>query len=335
MLQAKMTDVRKFELFDVPEPKITGDEQVLIRIGGCGVCGSDMHPWLGESIRATYDRVPGHEFSGVIEEIRSSCTDFKPGDKVMINPAVSCGKCKACTSGQGYNCEQCYVIGGEVPGAFCEKIVVPVSTVHKLPDDMDLEEATIIEPIAFAVHCTKGLSGNVVVIGLGTVGLSCAMILHHNGCNVIGIDINDNQLATAKELCCDYIINSKKEDPVARVCEIVGGTNVDYVVDAVFNEWSVGFNLEILKKGGSMLEIGVPLSKFPFNTIRMLCREVQMQTRYLYSNDDFKRALGYVVTRGIDFRPLITKTFPLEKIQQAFEFKADNPSLKVVIKVKS
>ena len=332
MLLAKLMGVRNFQVFDVEEPKIQNNEEALIKVCGTGVCGSDMHPWLGESIRATYDRVPGHEFCGIIEEIRSANSALKPGDKVMINPAVSCGECEACRAGQGYNCEHCEVIGGERPGAFAEKIVVPVSTLYKLPDEMDMTLAALIEPVAFAEHCTHGLLGNVVVIGLGAIGLSCAMLLRYHGCNVIGLDINDNQLKVAKELCCNHVINSKTEDPVARIEEILGGKyKVDYVVDAVFNEWSLNFNLDVIKKGGTMIEIGVPIMLPKINSIRMLCREVHMETRYLYSQVDFIRAMEYVTENRVDFSPFVSKVFPLAQIQEAFEYKADTPSLKVVL----
>jgi len=332
MKQARMMGVKNFQVFDVEEPKVTKKEEALLKVCGTSICGSDMHPWIGESIRATYDRVPGHEFCGIIEDICSDRPDLKVGDKVVVNPAVPCGTCEACMMGNGYICEHNEVIGGERPGAFCEKIVVPVQQLHKLPDDIDMTYAALVEPVAFAEHCTHGLYGNVLVIGLGAIGLSCAMLLHYHGCNVIGMDINEHQLATAKELCCDYVVNSREGDPEAKIKEIVGGRKIDFVVDAVFNEWSVNFNIKVLKKGGHMIEIGVPVNKlFPFNSIGMLCSEITMETRYLYNERDFNYAVDYVANKKIDFHPFITKVFPLEKIQEAFEWKFANPSLKVIL----
>ena len=102
-------------------------------------------------------------------------------------------------------------------------------------------------------------------------------------------------------------------------------------MDTVFNAWSLNFNLDILRKGGTMITVGVPCTTFSADFFRMLCREVSLKTRYLYTNEDFARAVRYVADREIDFTPLISKVFPMREIQDAFEYKATVPSLKVVL----
>lgn len=332
MLQAVMSAPREFTLQEVPEPQIMGSEECLLEVGACGICGSDMHPYLGEGFVSTYNRVPGHEFCGTVLEINSAREDIKPGDKVVINPAVPCFSCELCDRGLGYVCEKCEVIGGERPGAFCERIVVPTSTLYKLPDDIDFAEAALIEPVAFAEHCTSGLDGaNVVVIGQGAIGLSCSMVLRYKKASVIAIDISDTQLEMARKLSGAETINSKTCDPVVRVKELLGGSPLDYVIDTVFNQWSVNFALDVLRKGGTAVTVGVPIKNFEIDVFRMLCREVSLKTRYLYTDEDFARAVAYVAERKIDFRPLISKCFPLQQINEAFAYKASTPSLKVVV----
>jgi propanol-preferring alcohol dehydrogenase len=197
---------------------------------------------------------------------------------------------------------------------------------------MDLIEAALIEPMAFGEHCTSGLDGQtVVVIGQGPIGLSCSMILHHKKCRVIALDIVDSQLAVSKQIGCDYIINSRKEDPVARIKSIVGAEGLDYVIDTVANNWSINFCMDILNKGATMITVGIPCSEIKLNLLRMICREVSMKTRYLYTDEDFQRAADYVTKREIDVLPMLSKVFPLADIQEAFEYKATVPCLKVVL----
>ena len=332
MLQAVMSAPRKFTLREVPEPRITGEEECLLEVRACGICGSDMHPYLGEGFVSTYDRVPGHEFCGTVLEIRSARGDIRRGDKVVINPAVPCFDCELCRRGLGYVCEQCEVIGGERPGAFCERIVVPASTLYKLPDDIDFTEAALVEPVAFAEHCTSGLDGaNVVVIGQGAIGLSCSMVLRYKGASITALDISDAQLEMAKKLCGAATVNSGQCEPVEKVQELMGGRPVDYVIDTVFNQWSVNFALDVLRKGGTAVTVGVPIKNFEIDAFRMLCREVSLRTRYLYTDEDFATAVSYIAERKIDFRPLISKCFPLDRIGEAFAYKASTPSLKVVV----
>jgi len=333
MVLAKMMGPRNFKVIkDAPDPGEIKKGEALILVGGSGICGSDMHPYLGESISATYDRVPGHEFSGIVAEIKADDTDIKKGDKVMINPTVYCGSCYYCDNGYGYMCEQCEVIGGERPGAFCDKIIVPVSTLTKLPPDTDLIEACLIEPVAFAEHCTSGIEGkNVVVVGQGAIGLLCSMLLKYKGNTVISLDISDYQLELSKKLCSDLVINTKNQDAEQEIKRFLGDKKVDIIIDTVYNEKTFDFNLQILKRTGLMMLVGVPTSKFKFNTIKLLLHEITVQTKYLYPNDAFAKAVDYVINRKIDVRPLISKVFPMESIQEAFEYKASTPSIKVVL----
>ena len=130
------------------------------------------------------------------------------------------------------------------------------STLYKLPDDIDFAEAALVEPVAFAEHCTSGLDGaNVVVVGQGAIGLSCSMVLRYKGASVTAIDISDTQLEMAEKLCGAATINSKRCDPAAKVREIMGERPVDYVIDTVFNQWSVNFALDIRRKGGTAVTV--------------------------------------------------------------------------------
>lgn len=333
MLQVRMMGPRDVQIFDVSEPIWENKpETAMVRIAFSGICGGDMHPYLGESPGFKYGNVPGHEFCGVIERINTTRTGLKKGDKVAINPAVPCGSCSQCLKGRGYVCEDCNVIGGEWSGAFCELIVLPVTTLYKLPNDMAMDEACLIEPVAFAEHCTQGLDEQtVVVIGQGPIGFSCSMLLNYKKSKVIAIDISDNQLHMSQKYANAYIINSKKQNPVDAVKELVGPKGLDYVIDTVFTNWSIGFNLEVLNKGSKMIAVGVPYGDITFNARRMLCREVAMETRYLYTDENFAYAVDIVVNRKIDFRPMIAKVFPLTKVKEAFEYKASNTCLKVVL----
>jgi threonine dehydrogenase-like Zn-dependent dehydrogenase len=211
-------------------------------------------------------------------------------------------------------------------------VLVPAENLIKLSHDADLLEACLVEPVAFARHCTGGLDGcTVAVIGQGTIGLSCSMLLHYMKNRVISLDIEDSQLVLSKKLGSDWVINSKREDPTVRVREIAGTEGIDWVIDTVFNEWSIKFSLDILNKGGTMITVGVPRGELHVDALRLLCREVSIKTRFLYTREDFAWAADIVMSRKVDFSPLISKVFELKDIEQAFAYKAGVPCQKVVM----
>ncbi|NLG03999.1 MAG: alcohol dehydrogenase catalytic domain-containing protein [Clostridia bacterium] len=329
----RMIAPRQLKFVNEEEPVLYGDEQALVNVAYTGICGGDMHPYLGESLSAKYGNIHGHEFTGTILDIRSNKRkDIRVGDKVVINPAIPCGKCTKCNQGLGYICEDCKVIGGELPGSLCKKIVVPVRSLHKLSEDTSLLDGVLIEPLAFAEHCTAGLDGQtIVILGQGPIGISCTMVAKHKKCKVIAVDIVEGQLEVSKKVGSDFTINSRVADPVASIKKIIDENGIDSIIDTVANSWSIDFSMQILNKGGIITFVGIPCEIIKVDFLKLVCREISIKTRYLYTDKEFSQAVNYVDKGIIDVTPLISGVFPFEKAQEAFEFKAENACMKVVI----
>ena len=180
-----LTDYKKFEMTDIPEPS-AGQDDVVIRIRACGICGSDVHGFDGSSGRRIPPLVMGHEAAGVVERVGKGVQQFHEGDRVTFDSMISCGHCEFCRRGKINLCEARRVLGvscGDYRqhGAFAELVSVPQHIVYPVPDDLSLEQGALVEPVSIAVHAVNltplELGQSAVVVGCGTIGLLCVQAL--------------------------------------------------------------------------------------------------------------------------------------------------------------
>ncbi|MBA2596363.1 MAG: alcohol dehydrogenase catalytic domain-containing protein, partial [Chloroflexia bacterium] len=159
---------------DVPEPE-PGPGDVVVQVGACGICGTDVHIIDGEFPPARYPVIPGHEFGGEVVAVGADVTAYRAGDRVGVEPTLNCGACYYCQRGMGNLCERINGVGTTQPGGFAERVAVPQRTLHHLPDDMTLSAAALIEPVACVVrgfHRLQPQPGETYLIyGAGPMGL--------------------------------------------------------------------------------------------------------------------------------------------------------------------
>jgi len=207
--------VRDLRLEEVEEPKVSEGE-VLIRVGACGICGTDLHFYRGEW-RVKTPLVPGHEFSGVVEEVGPGAEWVEVGSRVVAEPNVTCGRCYYCRmEKRNFYCPNIKAVGVDVNGAFAEYVKVPAANVYRFPDWMSFEEAALIEPLAC---CVRGLynvgiepGDTVAVVGAGPVGLLMVQLAKMWGASrVYAIDLIERRLSLAKQLGADVVVNAAKE----------------------------------------------------------------------------------------------------------------------------
>ena len=187
MKEVVITGPRQYEVREVPIPK-PGDGEVLIQMKAAGVCGSDIHLFLGENPNAVYPRIPGHENAGVVVEIGKNVTAVKPGDAVVVDLVVACGRCPQCLRGRRNICRTVKARGAATDGGWREYFTVPVHEVYLLPRQIPFRDAALIEPFAIGGHCTSraGIQGgeSVLVLGSGTIGAVILQTLKQKGCRV-------------------------------------------------------------------------------------------------------------------------------------------------------
>jgi 2-desacetyl-2-hydroxyethyl bacteriochlorophyllide A dehydrogenase len=322
---------------DTPRPEIRDDE-VLVNVKAVAICGSDLHAYKGMSKRRKPPLVMGHEFSGEIIKVGKKVKRFSNGERVVVEPLISCGKCKPCTRGKTNVCENRKLIGLQLSGAFAEYVSVIENKCYKLPNNVSFEEAALVEPLAVAVHAVnitpieKG--DTILIIGSGTIGLLTVQVTRNcNAGKIITTDVYDYLLDVAKNLGANVVINTKNDDPLKTISSDFGG--VDVVFEAVGLQETVQQALSLVRCGGCVTLIGMFQDKMELNMLNVAVKEIMIQGSYGYTSDDFKQALKLIASGKVKVKPLITHVLPLIDIAKGFDIldrKKEN-AIKVVLKL--
>ena len=269
---------KDYRLETVARPKPKANE-LLISIGACGICAGDdkchagaqmfwggpegIDPWVKTPV------VPGHEFFGTVVEAGEGALEHfevKLGDRVIAEQIVPCGKCRFCKSGKYWMCEVHNIFGFQktvAEGGMAEYMLFPpTSLVHKIPDSLTAEDASIIEPLACAIHTVNrgdiGLDDVVVIAGAGPLGLFMVQVAHlKTPKKLIVVDPVDERLELAKTYGADMVINPAKEDAIAKVKALTGGYGCDVYIEATGNPVGVTQGLEMIRKLGRFVEFSV------------------------------------------------------------------------------
>ena len=323
MRRAKLVEVGKIIIEeDVPKP-ILDSQEVLIRTSYCGICGSDIAAYLGEHPFIHPPIVLGHEACGVVEEIGEEVNNISKGDKVVIEPLITCGACYNCQSGNYNRCDKIKVVGCQLDGAFSEFFKIPYYRVYRLPDEIPLSVATLIEPLAVAVHAVTRAKitreDNVVVIGDGPIGLLTAFIARNSGAEVAIIGISDYKLNVAESLGITNTINAKRDN----VYEILKNTfnRIDVIIECV-GHTSVTLNqaIDLARRGGRIVILGVFHEEVPVKIGYVQDKELELYGSLVYVSSDFHRAIDIASQTSQKLKGLITKVFPLDKTDEAFQY---------------
>ncbi len=260
-----LKEYMKFSFEDAPMPQIAPTD-VLVQVKACGICGSDIHGMDGSTGRRRPPIIMGHEASGVITEVGSQANGWKRGDRVTFDSTVFCGNCKFCRRGDINLCDNRRVLGVSCEdyrqhGAFAEYVAVPERVLFKLPDRVSFETAAMVEPVSIAFHAVRRtpivLDDTAVVVGAGMIGLFVVQALKLAGCGkIIAVDVIPDKLKMARDLGATHIIDSSKEDTVARVQALSGGYGADLAIEAVGMTQTVDMAVRCVRKGGSITLVG-------------------------------------------------------------------------------
>ena len=288
-------------------PEIKAGE-VLVKLKYVGFCGSDLSTYLGKNPMVQYPRVPGHEISGVIEEVGSGCPDgFKSGDPVTVVPYTNCGRCSSCRRGRSHACQFNQTLGVQRDGAMQELITVPWQKILKAPGLSELELA-MVEPLTVGFHAIgRGRitdSDVVMVLGCGMIGAGAIIRAALRGATVIAVDIDDRKLQLARLLGAHYIINSASADLHEELRGITGGDGPDVVVEAAGNPVTYRAAVDEVAFTGRVICIGYAGSEVAFATKLFVQKEMDILGSRNATPEDFRAVISYL-ERG---------TFPLEKM---------------------
>jgi alcohol dehydrogenase len=335
---------------EVERPR-AGAGEAVIRVTLTTICGTDLHILRGE-YQVKPGLIIGHEPVGVIEELGAGVTGYSVGERVLVGAITPCGQCRACLSGQlsqcghgeGYEAIGGWRFGNTINGAQAEYLRVPHAQANlaKIPDELSDEQVVLLADIAStgfsgAESGSIRLGDSVVVFAQGPIGLCATAGAKLMGATlIIGIDGDETRLAMAKRMGADVVLDYRAVDVIAEVKRLTGG-GADVAIEALGTQQTFESALRSLRPGGTLSSLGVYSGKLeiPYEAFAAGLGDYRMVTTLCPGGKERMRRLMEVVRSGrVDLSPLLTHTFSLEQINDAYDLFGGRQDgvLKVAIK---
>lgn len=328
MISIALTGIAKMGAIQEAEPIIQNDKDVLVKVTHVGVCGSDMHLYeeghIGDNW-VEYPFVVGHEGVGIVDQVGTSVKHVKPGDRIAIEPAQSCGKCDQCLDGRPHTCRNLIFLGsaGQAAGILSEKIIIPDHCCFPLPDHLSNERASLAEPLSISIWAVD-LSGikpnsNIAILGSGPIGMCVLLYARHLGVkNIYVSDKIDDRLERAKMAGASWIGNPDRED-ITAIIQGKEPLGIDCVFDCCGKQEAMDQAVELLKPGGKIMIVGIPeFENWQFPTDKTRRKELCIQN-VRRQNDRLQKAIDLIAEGDINTDQLVTHRFPFARTNDAFD----------------
>jgi L-iditol 2-dehydrogenase len=342
MKVAVLKGTRSIGIESRPVPEIKAD-QVLVRVRAAGICGSDLHGFEGAwPDKRAVGLIMGHENTGEVAETGDEATVFKVGDRVAVDPQVPCLRCEECLQGWTHVCSNMKLLGssarGAYDGGYAEYIAISERNLHPLPEGLSYEEGTLFDPVGNALHLVGRaelkMGDRVALFGAGTLGLCSLQVVRGAGAaETFVADLSPYRLSVAARLGADLCINSREQDPVEAILEATKGRGVDVAVEAVGKKETYQQCLQVVRKRGKIIALGNMADTIVLNLFRLVSWEVSLIGTTGFTPLEIDRVLRLMASGKFDPKPLITHSYRLEEVQDAFELLDQNveDAIKVVL----
>ena len=288
------------EDFDIPGPKAG---EAVIRVEAVGICGSELEGYLGHSSVRKPPLVMGHEFCGTVASVAPGIGDLQAGDKVVVNPLISCGTCDRCRIGKGNVCRNRQIVGIHRPGAFAEFVAVTAANISRVQQEIEANLASLAEPLAVCIHALKlGLRpfSDAVVFGAGPIGLLTLQAAFAMGARrVLVIDRQPERLAYAKQLGAAVATPEQAEGECAR---LFAGQGIDAIIDCVGVQATREQAIRLVNPGGIIVLVGLGQDQSLLSMNHAVRQEISLVGSYTYSDEDFEQAVDLLVGGKISNR---------------------------------
>lgn len=336
-----LTEPGKLGMAELPVPDIA-DEDILVRVRACGICGSDVHGYDGSSGRRIPPLVMGHEAAGVVDRVGARVTDFKVGDRVTFDSTVYCGQCEFCRRGAVNLCDNRMVLGvscGDYRrhGAFAEYVAVPARIACQLPDTIPFEHAAVIEALSVAVHAVgrkpPGPDDTVLVIGCGMIGLLVVQVLRARGARrVIAVDVDAARRSMAERAGGRWTFDGNDPQLTESIRSLTGGRGADVALEAVGRTETVQAAIRGVRKGGTVVIIGNLSPRVELPLQELVTREISLLGSCA-SSGEYPACVDLMASGAVDVAPLISARAPLEDGPAWFErlHRGGEPLMKVIL----
>lgn len=326
-----------------PEP---GQGEVLLRVRGCGICGSDVHGWLGKTGRRLWPMTMGHEFAAEVVELGPGAKQFKPGDGVIVQPINFCGECVNCQKGLTMLCLNKRFFGVlDVDGAMAEYVAAPEKLLYPLPARLAAMEGSagyhtgaMAEPYAVAYGAVKkagDLSGkDVLIVGAGMIGLCILQLVKlKKPAQIIVSDLSDVRLERARRLGAAHTVNSRHEDVYESISKYTDGRMIDTSFEAVGVEPTANQSIKALKIAGTAVWVGMSQREMTINMQDIVCSARSVLGSFNYTHAEFGEVVDILGSGQLETGELLSEVVSLEDAPDAFRRLHEFPDdlLKIVI----
>jgi len=312
------------------------NSEVIVEVKYCGICGTDIAIYSGTHPRAKPPLIMGHEFSGLIKY--SSNKKYKEGDRVVINPLISCGKCEICRKGIPYICENLKLVGIDINGGFSKYVVISADKIFNLPEKLSLKTAALVEPFATGFHVTNRINidknGLILITGGGPIGTGIGIILKSKGFkNIYFSEVSSYRINILKKFGFN-VFNPIETDILNYMKSNCKRNLFDLLIEASGKATPLLDMSSLVKVRGKILLVGISHKPVPVNTMNIIFKEIEVAGNRVYSIDDFKEAIDFIYDKRKILGDYITKVYELDKLEEAINLAGNSDlAMKVVIKI--
>ncbi len=311
------------------------ENEVLVRVQSCGVCGTDVHIVKGES-RSASSVVLGHEYSGVIEDVGTEIKNFFLGQRVAIDPNISCGTCYFCRRGEVHLCSNLRALGVDIDGGMAEFCIVPEQQLYHLPEKFPMTASAFIEPVSCVLHgidrASITVGDTVVILGSGTIGLMMVQLAKSAGAaTTIVVEPLEKKRTIARQLGTSHVLNPNEINVKDAVTDITG-VGADVVIECAGRTSISQDALELVRRGGTVEFFGVcPVGKtFPIEPNQIYFKELTIVGSYV-NPLTFDRAIKALSSGIIKVNDFPINIFSLDNVHEALRYQEEGLTIKSII----
>jgi threonine dehydrogenase-like Zn-dependent dehydrogenase len=307
-------------LEQVPEPRVEGEHNILLQVRRIGLCGSDLNSYRGRNPLVTYPRILGHEIAATIAELNPNHPEWQPGTHVTVSPYTSCGQCASCRRGRPNACQFNQTFGVQRDGALTEFIRVPAERLYRADlalAHLTLKELCLVEPLTVGFHAAArgrvAPGETVAVIGCGGVGLGAVAGAAFHGAIVIGIDVEDSKLATARKAGSAHTLNSTAVDLHAALLNLTGGHGPDVIIEAIGLPQTFRAAVEEVAFTGRVVYIGYAKQEVAYETRLFVQKELDILGSRNAQPEDFRNVIRMLGEHRFPVDDAITHIVPMDE----------------------
>jgi 2-desacetyl-2-hydroxyethyl bacteriochlorophyllide A dehydrogenase len=298
---------------EVPQVVRAGEDEILLEVRRVGLCGSDLNSYRGRNPLVSYPRIPGHEVAATVAELNPRHPEWQPGMAVTVSPYTNCGRCASCLRGRPNACQFNQTLGVQRDGALTERVAIPAGRLYRA--DLWLVELCLVEPLTVGFHAVArgrvSADEVVAVFGCGGVGLGAVSGAAFRGATVIGIDVDDGKLETARKAGAAHSINTAGEDLHARLAELTGGRGPDVVIEAIGLPQTFRAAVEEVAFTGRVVYIGYAKEQVAYETRLFVQKELDILGSRNAMPEDFRAVIQMLEAKRFPVQEAITHTVPL------------------------